>query len=87
MILVQTYLNEEDTLECYTQHDLEFISIMNTYRTKDLGREITLQLRVDKLNNVILVANGGHTKGMSPVGVDLSNEITRKSLWPIVFNE
>ena len=87
MILVQTYLNEEDTLECYTQHDLEFISVMNTYRTKDLGREITLQLKVDNLNNVILVANGGHTKGMSPVGVDLYNEITRKSLWPIVFNE
>lgn len=87
MQLVQTYLNEVDTLECYIQHDMEFISIMNSYRTNDLGREINLQLRVDKFNNVILVANGGHTKGMPPVGVDLSNEIAKKSLWPIVFNE
>lgn len=85
--LIQTYLSPEETEKCYNAKDFEFISEMEEYDMADFGNVNTLnvKLRLDLNNNISIFINGKISKGSSPKGVDLSSEITKRSIWPVTI--
>lgn len=85
--LIQTYLSPEDTEKAYNAGDLEFISEMEEYDMADFdGRdELNVKLKLDYKNNISLYVNGRISIGSSPKGVDLSSEITKRSIWPVTI--
>lgn len=85
--LIQTYLSPEDTEKAYNAGDLEFISEMEEYDMADFdGKdELNVKLKLDYKNNISLYVNGRISIGSSPKGVDLSSEITKRSIWPVTI--
>ena len=85
--LIQTYLSPEDTEVAYNNGDLEFISEMEEYDMADFdGKdELNVKLKLDYKNNISLYVNGRISIGSSPKGVDLSSEITKRSIWPVTI--
>lgn len=53
----------------------------------DFGNKDTLnvKLRLDYKNNISLYVNSRKSIGSSPKGVDLSSEITKRSIWPVTI--
>ena len=51
----------------------------------DLGNKSSLSFDVivDRNNNVSLYADAMETQYKAPAGLDLDNEIIKKSLWPV----
>lgn len=85
--LVQSYLNEEDTIQYLRDGDMEFVSMMESFKTEEFSKsELSVSLIIDKLDNITLIINNCQSAGLPPKGVDLQNPITKKSLWPLVFN-
>ena len=85
--LVQSYLNEEDTVQYLREGDMEFVSMMESFKTEEFSKsELSVSLIIDKLDNITLIINNCQSAGLPPKGVDLQNPITKKSLWPLVFN-
>lgn len=86
--LIQTFLPPTETESCYKNNDLEYISEIQTYCIDEfLGiADLKVQLRIDQNNNLSLILNGFVAKGEQPRGVDLQNEVTRSSIWPIVID-
>lgn len=88
--LIQTYLSEEDTKRALNSNNEEFISIMSEVMMSDFDNKASLNLdvMVDRNNNVSLYADGNETQYKAPAGVDLADEITLRSLWPVsIVNE
>lgn len=85
--LIQTYLSPEDTERAYNSNDLEFISEMEEYDMADFGGRdnLNVKLKLDYKNNISLYVNGRNSIGSSPKGVDLSSEITKRSIWPVTI--
>lgn len=85
--LIQTYLSPEDTEKTYNAKDLEFISEMEEYDMADFGGRdnLNVKLKLDYKNNISLYVNGRISIGSSPKGVDLSSEITKRSIWPVTI--
>ena len=85
--LIQTYLSPEDTKIAYNKGDLEFISEMEEYDMADFdGKDnLNVRLKLDYKNNISLYVNGRISIGSSPKGVDLSSEITKRSIWPVTI--
>lgn len=85
--LIQTYLSPEDTEIAYNKGDLEFISEMEEYDMADFdGKDqLNVKLKLDYKNNISLYVNGRISIGSSPKGVDLSSEITKRSIWPVTI--
>ena len=85
--LIQTYLSPEDTEKAYNSNDLEFISEMEEYDMADFGGrdKLNVKLKLDYKNNISLYVNGRISIGSSPKGVDLSSEITKRSIWPVTI--
>lgn len=85
--LVQTYLSPGDTEKAYNENDLEFISEMEEYDMTDFGGKdnLNVKLKLDYKNNISLYVNGRISIGSSPKGVDLSSEITKRSIWPVTI--
>lgn len=85
--LIQTYLSPEDTEFAYNNRDLEFISEMEEYDMADFdGKDkLNVRLKLDYKNNISLYVNGRISIGSSPKGVDLSSEITKRSVWPVTI--
>lgn len=85
--LIQTYLSPADTQLAYNNGDMEFISEMEEYDMADFGNKDSLnaKLRLDYKNNISLYVNGRRSIGTSPKGVDLTSEITKKSVWPVTI--
>jgi hypothetical protein len=85
--LIQTYLSPNDTEKAYNAADLEFISEMEEYDMADFGGkdELNVRLKLDYKNNISLYVNGRISIGSSPRGVDLSSEITKRSIWPVTI--
>lgn len=85
--LIQTYLSPEDTEDAYNSSDFEFISEMEEYDMADFGGkdELNVKLKLDYKNNISLYVNGRISIGSSPKGVDLSSEITKRSIWPVTI--
>lgn len=90
LLFIQTYLSEKDTQKALEEHDEEFISIMSEVMMSDLGNKASLNFDVivDRNNNVSLYADSMETQYKAPAGLDLGNEIIKKSLWPVsISNE
>lgn len=85
--LIQTYLSPKDTEFAYNNKDFEFISEMEEYDMADFdGRDrLNVRLKLDYKNNISLYVNGRISIGSSPKGVDLSSEITKRSIWPVTI--
>lgn len=85
--LVQTYLSPEETEEAYSKGDLEFISEMEEYDMANLGgrNRLNVKLKLDYRNNIALYVNGLESVGSSPKGIDLTSEITKRSVWPVTI--
>ena len=85
--LVQTYLSAKDTEAAYNAGDMEFISEMEEYDMAGLDGVNTLNVRlmIDYKNNISLYVNGLCSIGNTPQGVDLSSEITKRSIWPVTL--
>lgn len=87
---IQTYLSEEDTKRALNSNNEEFISIMSEVMMSDFDNKASLNMdvMVDRNNNVSLYADGNETQYKAPAGVDLADEITLHSLWPVsIVNE
>ena len=85
--LVQSYLNEEDTVMYLREGDMEFVSMMESFKTEEFSKsKLSVSLIIDKLDNITLIINNCQSAGLPPKGVDLQNPIIKKSLWPLVFN-
>lgn len=87
LTLIQTYLSPEDTQGAYNKGDFEFISEMEEYDMADfeMRDELNVKLKLDYKNNISLFVNGRKSKGSAPKGVDLSSEITKRSIWPVTI--
>ena len=85
--LIQTYLSPEDTEKAYNSGDLEFISEMEEYSAEDFGQKnsLNVKLKLDYKNNISLYVDGRKSLGSAPKGVDLSSEITKRSIWPVTI--
>lgn len=85
LLFIQTYLSEVDTKKALEKRDEEFISIMSEVMMGDLGNKSSLSFDVivDRNNNVSLYADAMETQYKAPAGLDLGNEIIKKSLWPV----
>ena len=90
LLFIQTFLSEKDTQKALQDNSVEYISIMSEVMMSDLDNKGSLKLDVivDRNNNVSLYADGMETPYKAPAGVDLENEITKNSLWPVsITNE
>lgn len=85
--LVQTYMSPEDTERAYNDGNMEFITEMEEYNMEDFGHKDSLnaKLLLDYKNNVSLYVNGLLSIGSAPKGVDLTSEITKRSIWPVTI--
>ena len=85
--LIQTYLSAMDTEEAYNQRNLEFIAEMEEHDMDNFGKtnQLNVRLRLDKNNNISLLVNGTPSLGSTPQGIDLSSDITKRSIWPVTF--
>lgn len=84
--LIQSYMSAEETEKNYNQNR-EFISDMEEYDMADFGNvnKLNVKLRLDKDNNIALFVNGRVSIGSVPKGVDLTSEITKRSIWPVTI--
>lgn len=85
--LIQTYLSANETQKAYNTHNLEFISEMEDYNMADFGHanKLNVKLHLDKNNNISLFVNGLISKSNAPKGVDLTSEVTKRSIWPVTI--
>ena len=85
--LVQTYLSPAETEAAYSRGDMEFISEMEEYDMANLGDSdrLNVKLKLDYRNNITLYVNGLESVGSSPKGINLTSEITRRSIWPVTI--
>lgn len=85
--LIQTYLSAKETEKAYTEGDLEFVAEMEEYDMADFGgrNELNAQLQLDYRNNISLYVDGKISIGSTPRGVDLTSEITKRSIWPVTI--
>lgn len=87
---VQTYMSEADTQKALNEKKGEFITIMSEIMMSDFDNKASLRMDVlvDRNNNVSLYVDGRETQYKVPAGVDLADEITTHSLWPVsIVNE
>jgi len=84
VILVQSYLSKENTLESLRNRDFEYISEMSRYNLDSFaGRDtLSMAIGIDTNNRVTLYVDGNPARGEAPKGIDLNNEITKQSIWP-----
>ncbi len=82
--LIQSYLPQEETLNAIKNGDFEYISEMNTFNLSSFGGRDTLEMaiNIDRHNQISLYVDKAPTSGSAPRGIDLNNEITRRSIWP-----
>lgn len=87
LTLVQTYLSADQTAEAFANGDTEFVSKMEEYPMAAFqGRgQLNARMEINHLNHISLFIGGNLTRGSAPQGVDLNNEITRRSLWPVII--
>lgn len=85
--LVQTYMSPEETEANYNIGNTEFISDMEEFDMANFNNadELNVRLRLDRNNNVSLYVNGLKSVASTPKGVDLTSDITKKSIWPVTI--
>ena len=65
----------------YIDTDMEEFDMAN-FNNAD---ELNVRLRLDRNNNVSLYVNGLKSVASTPKGVDLTSDITKKSIWPVTI--
>lgn len=87
LLIIQSYMDERTTTESLNANDLEFITVMEEISTDNFRRRNSLNvyLSIDYANNITLHVDGLETQGQSPRGADLTSEITRRSVWPVII--
>lgn len=85
--LIQTYMSPEETEANYNIGNTEFISDMEEFDMANFNNadELNVRLRLDRNNNVSLYVNGLKSVASTPKGVDLTSDITKKSIWPVTI--
>lgn len=85
--LVQTYMSPKETEANYNIGNTEFISDMEEFDMANFNNadELNVRLRLDRNNNVSLYVNGLKSVASTPKGVDLTSDITKKSIWPVTI--
>lgn len=85
--LIQTYMSAKETEICYNEGNFEFISDMEEYDMSNFNHadELNVRLSLDRINNISLYVNGLKSIASTPKGVDLTSEITKKSIWPVTI--
>lgn len=84
LILIQSYLSEDDTLERLKRNDFEYLTEMSRFNIEAYAGhdELTVGIGIDRNNRVSLNVDGNPALGRAPKGIDLNNEITKQSIWP-----
>lgn len=89
LTLIQTYLSPGKTEDCYNQDimSLEYISEMEEYDMDEFGNSDVLNARLflDQDDNISVYIQGRYSHGKPPKGVDLTSEITKRSIWPVTI--
>ncbi len=82
--LIQTYLPTDATIRALNNNDMEFITVMEEHSMANFrsAQSLTVSLHIDYNNNISLYADGTLSRGAAPRGVDLNNDITKRSIWP-----
>ena len=87
--LIQTYLSPAQTEEALNsdRRELEFITEMEVISRGEFADATTFSAHVnlERDDKIILYINKRRTKGRPPKGVDLSSEITKRSIWPVTI--
>lgn len=86
---VQSYLSAADAEKALNEKNFEFITVMEEVMMASFHNapSLIVNICVDRNNNISLEINGRTTEGQTPKGVDLNDQITRSSLWPISIEE
>lgn len=88
LYVIQTYMDEQNTAAALNSNDYEFITIMEKVSTDNFDRhkrQNNVRLVINYNNDIILNVDGIETQGTSPRGDDLTSEITRRSVWPVII--
>ncbi|MGN0222919.1 MAG: Hsp70 family protein [Muribaculaceae bacterium] len=87
LVVIQTYMDQQETAAALNINDYEFITIMEEVSTDNFGKldSLSVQLEVRYNNDIVLNVNGCETQGASPRGADLTSEITKRSVWPVII--
>ena len=89
LTLIQTYLSPSKTEDCYNQdiQSLEYVSEMEEYDMDEFGNADVLNARLflDQVDNISVYIQGRYSHGKPPKGVDLTSEITKRSIWPVTI--
>lgn len=87
--LIQTYLSPAQTEEALNsdRRELEFITEMEVISREEFADATTFSAHVilERDDKIILYINKRRTKGRPPKGIDLSSEITKRSIWPVTI--
>ena len=80
-------MSAKETEICYNEGNFEFISDMEEYDMSNFNHadELNVRLSLDRINNISLYVNGLKSIASTPKGVDLTSEITKKSIWPVTI--
>lgn len=87
IMLVQTYLSEDEVAKSFDNKDLELIAIMGEYEMSAFGNpeSLNVKLHVTKDNDIQLYANGKISIPNPPRGTNLQSEETKRSIWPVTI--
>ena len=89
LCLVQSYLNEKETLEGLNQNDMEYLSIMGVFSKSNYkselrnGDELDVCIVLTELDDVALCIGQMQSVGCPPKGTDLESEVAKRSFWPV----
>ena len=89
LCLVQSYLNEKETLERLNQNDMEYLSIMGVFSKSNYkselrnGDELDVCIVLTELDDVALCIGQMQSVGCPPKGTDLESEVAKRSFWPV----
>ena len=90
-MMIDAFKNAKEIENLYfcDYEDYKGNTFMEGVISKDIDELQTTLLTaesIDELDNITLIINKCKSAGLPPKGVDLQNPITKKSLWPLVFN-
>lgn len=87
--LIQTYLNELDTMNCLNSDNQEYATVMGIYNRNNYrselrgGDELEVGIVITEANEVSVCIGTLQSTGRTPNGTDLESEVTRRSFWPV----
>lgn len=87
--LIQTYLNEGDTVRQLNSNNMDYISVMGTFNRGDFAhemsesKELNLRIALRENDEVVLCIGDMQSVGKNPKGSDIESETSQRSFWPV----